>query len=122
MIYYGGIAKNKYVVADYTVFDDDFSGEFQQLVHIARPDGSIKVSKQDTYTCYIQSNADGYSFGCVVSPLAAAGLPGRFLEELQRKVYQELGHGDEGEGSTAVRLTKLIREVVVMLGWTLIGR
>ena len=116
MIYYGGIAKNKYVLADYTVFDDDFSAEFQQLVHMAKPDDSIQVNKQDTYTCHIKSNPDGYSFGCAVSPLASSDVPGNFLDNLQKKVYHELTNENETEGgSRAVRLTKIIRELIVLV-------
>ena len=114
MIYYGAIAKNKYVIADYTVFDDDFATRFQQLIHITTADGAIKATKQDTYACYIKSNTDGYSFGCMVSPLVASDIPNNFIERLQTKVYQLLDYNTEVDGgNTAMKLTKIIKEVIV---------
>eukprot|EP01022_Parablepharisma_sp_SALTPOND_P016728 TRINITY_DN2522_c0_g1_i1.p1 TRINITY_DN2522_c0_g1~~TRINITY_DN2522_c0_g1_i1.p1 ORF type:complete len:990 (-),score=81.73 TRINITY_DN2522_c0_g1_i1:555-3524(-) len=116
MIYYGGIAKNKYVVADYTAFDGDFRTKFQQLVNAAKPDGGIKATKQESYVCYIKSNSDGYSFGCMVSSLVSSDVPNKFIDNLQRKVYQHLDYEVEGDsGSTAINLTKLIKEVIVFI-------
>ena len=116
MIYYGGVAKNKYVLADYTVFDGEFRAKFQQIANSSIPDGAIKATKGDSYTCYMKSNSDGYSFGCMVSPLISSDIPNAFIEKLQEKAYRHLDYGTDGDtGSTSRNLTKLIKEVIVML-------
>lgn len=116
MIYYGAVAKNRYVIADYTAYDGDFRVKFQKIVSSTLADGSIKASKQDDYKCYVRHNPDGYAFGCVVSALVGSEVPNRFIETMQQRVYQHLEDEVEGDsGSTARDLTKLIQELIVFL-------
>ena len=104
------------MVADYTSFDGDFRIRFQQLINAAKADGNIKATKQDSYTCYIKSNSDGYSFGCMVSPLVASDIPNKFIEDLQKKVYLHIDEEVEADsGSTSKDFAKLIREVIVII-------
>lgn len=50
----------------------------------------------------------------MVSNLITSDVPNKFIESLQRRVYQHLDEDIEGDsGSTAKDLTKLIRAVIV---------
>ena len=116
MIYYGGIAKNKYVIADYTAFDGDFRVKFQKIVNSLPADGNIKATKLDEYTFYVKQNTDGYAFGCMVLAFVGSDVPNTFIESLQKRVHQRIEDEVEGDsGSTARDLTKLIQELIVIL-------
>ena len=111
MIYYGVIAKNRYVVADYTKYDGDFPTIFQQIINATPQTDKIAVYTRDERSYYIRHNSDGYAFGCLVPAIMPADGPTKFLEKLQTRVYA--GKSSTPRATASV-FTKIIRELVVI--------
>ncbi|MDR3547559.1 MAG: hypothetical protein P4M11_04675 [Candidatus Pacebacteria bacterium] len=118
-IYYGVVAKNKYVVADYTKFDGDFPAIFQQIINTTPATNKVTVLSRGDQAYYVRPNTDGYVFGCMASSLTPNEVPRKFLEELQARVYAYVDRQGQGKSaapsSTAAVFTRLIREIMVLL-------
>jgi len=110
-IHYSGIARNSYIVADYSVLDEDFKEEFQQVLLMMKSyPGTTSVNKKKHK--YFTRSAVGYDFGCVCSDPLQEDVAKEFLDKLQKELQDYTAKSNE-EGSSAANLTKIIRGLIV---------
>lgn len=117
MISYAGLAKNGYVIADYSTSEDDFRVEFQKiLTSSGKSDSPTQIVRQDQRVFYLRHHPDGYVFVCMASALCDEKAPNEFLDALQKQAQVYLGKGeneDSGAKSAATDLTKIMRGLLV---------
>ena len=120
MINYAGIAKNGYVIADYSLTEADFRVEFQQISTSAQKDAPRSIEKRGEHAYHVRNAADGYMFCCVPSPLAdQSKLPLEFLDNFEKRIKEYFSaHATEegGAKSSATDLTRIFQELMVMCG------
>ena len=116
MIYYGVVAKNTYVIADYTKYDGDFPTVFQQIINSTEKTNKITVYTREEYSYYIRHNTDGFAFGCLASVLTPTDFANKFLENLQARVYAYIDDKacDPSPHATSSVFTKLIKSLIVI--------
>ena len=111
-ILYACLSKDGYIIADYSITEEDFQDNVRQVLSSSKLNKIINISKNG-YKYFITSN-ENYEFVCVINDLVNESIGMEFMELFKNAIEKD----SKSKGKTktsAADLTKIIKKLIVRI-------
>jgi hypothetical protein len=110
---YSLIAKETFVLGEYTTFDGDFSERCRKLMIQSRKDSAIKTYTKDDYSYHLFSNDEGFTFLCMTMSDTNHKIAINFLKKLEYKLMEHIGNSKR-QRDLSFFITKTLKSLMVI--------